>query len=46
MIAQGMGIKLPSAVGSAEYRKQEDARKNRIVSRQNMRDDAWGDDGN
>ncbi|XP_022898883.1 coiled-coil domain-containing protein R3HCC1L isoform X2 [Olea europaea var. sylvestris] len=46
MIAQGMGIKLPSTVGSAEYRKQEDARKNRIVSRQNMRDDAWGDDGN
>ncbi|KAL2536079.1 hypothetical protein Fot_17470 [Forsythia ovata] len=46
MIAQGMGIKLPSTIGSAEFRKQEDARKNRIVSRQNMRDDAWGDDGN
>ncbi|CAI9781386.1 unnamed protein product [Fraxinus pennsylvanica] len=46
MIAQGMGIRLPSTFGSAEYRKQEDARKNRIVSRQNLRDDAWGDDGN
>ncbi|XP_052190499.1 uncharacterized protein LOC127800104 isoform X1 [Diospyros lotus] len=45
LIAQGMGIKLPSTnFGSKELRKQEEARRNRIVSRQNMRDDAWGDD--
>ncbi|KAL8479934.1 hypothetical protein ACS0TY_026758 [Phlomoides rotata] len=43
LIAQGMGIKLPSTFGSSELRKQEEARKNRIVSRQNMKDDAWGD---
>ncbi|KAL3850257.1 hypothetical protein ACJIZ3_012139 [Penstemon smallii] len=46
LIAQGMGIKLPSSFGSSELRKQEEARKNRIVSRQNMKDDAWGDDDN
>ncbi|XP_009613981.1 uncharacterized protein [Nicotiana tomentosiformis] len=47
LIAQSMGIKLPSTdFGSREYRRQEEARKNRIVSRQNMRNDAWGDDGN
>ncbi|XP_059659669.1 uncharacterized protein LOC132306332 isoform X3 [Cornus florida] len=46
LIAHGMGIKLPStAFGSSDLRKQEEARRNRIVSRQNMRDDAWGDDG-
>ncbi|KAL6966744.1 hypothetical protein U1Q18_032536 [Sarracenia purpurea var. burkii] len=45
LIAQGMGIKLPSTnFGSRELRKQEEARRNRIVSRQNMKDDAWGDD--
>ncbi|KAL0390684.1 UNVERIFIED_CONTAM: hypothetical protein Scaly_0425500 [Sesamum calycinum] len=44
MIAQGMGIKLPSAFGAAELRRQEEARRKRIASRQNMRDDAWGDD--
>ncbi|KAL6499717.1 hypothetical protein OROGR_027627 [Orobanche gracilis] len=44
LIAQSMGIKLPSAFGSSELRKQEDARKSRIVSRQEMRNDAWGDD--
>ncbi|XP_058196177.1 uncharacterized protein LOC131312446 isoform X2 [Rhododendron vialii] len=45
LIAQGMGIKLPSTnFGSRELRKQEEHRKNRIVSRQSMRDDAWGDD--
>ncbi|XP_041991648.1 uncharacterized protein LOC121742551 [Salvia splendens] len=44
LIAQSMGIKLPSSFGSNELRKQEQARKNRIVSRQNMRDDAWGDE--
>lgn len=47
LIAQSMGIKLPSTeFGSREYRRQEEARKNRIVSRQNLRDDAWGDDEN
>ncbi|XP_060173276.1 uncharacterized protein LOC132603980 isoform X2 [Lycium barbarum] len=45
MIAQSMGIKLPSTdFGSREYRRQEEARKNRIVSRQNLKNDAWGDD--
>lgn len=43
MIAQGMGIKLHSNFGSTELRKQEEAaRRNRILSRQSMRDDAWG----
>ncbi|XP_073146168.1 uncharacterized protein [Henckelia pumila] len=46
MIAQGMGIKLHSNFGSNELRKQEEARKNRILSRQSMRDDAWGADEN
>ncbi|KZV17413.1 hypothetical protein F511_09085 [Dorcoceras hygrometricum] len=46
MIAQGMGIKLHSSFGSTELRKQEEARKNRILSRQSMRDDAWGADEN
>ncbi|XP_057484541.1 uncharacterized protein LOC130770914 isoform X1 [Actinidia eriantha] len=47
LIAQGMGIKLPTTnFGSRELRTQEEARRNRIVSRQNMRDDAWGDDVN
>ncbi|XP_055831902.1 uncharacterized protein LOC129900848 [Solanum dulcamara] len=45
LIAQSMGIKLPSTdFGSREYRRQEEARKNRIVSRQNLKNDAWGDD--
>lgn len=45
LIAQSMGIKLPSTdFGSREYRRQEEARKNRIVSRQNLKHDAWGDD--
>ncbi|XP_051120233.1 uncharacterized protein LOC127244006 [Andrographis paniculata] len=44
LIAQSIGIKLPSNVGSSEARKQEAARKSRIISRQNMRDDAWGGD--
>lgn len=44
LIAQSMGIKLSSSnFGSRELRKQEEARKSRIVSRQNMRDDAWGE---
>lgn len=47
LIAQGMGLKLPStASGSQEFRKQEDDRRNRIVTRQKLRDDAWGDDLN
>nr|GMD69589.1 R3H and coiled-coil domain-containing protein 1 isoform X1 [Ipomoea batatas] len=44
MIAQSIGIKLPSDFGSRELRRQEEARKNRILSRQNKKDDAWGDD--
>lgn len=44
LIAQGMGIKMSTAgFGSKELKKQEQARRDRIVSRQNMRDDAWGD---
>ncbi|CAL5428537.1 unnamed protein product [Camellia sinensis] len=47
LIAQGMGIKLPSTnFGSRELKKQEETRRNRIVSRQSMRDDAWGSDAN
>lgn len=47
LIAQSMGIKLPSTdFGSREYRRQEEARKHRIVSRQNLKNDAWGDDDN
>lgn len=47
LIAQGMGLKLPlstTAFGSKELRKQEEDRRNRIVSRQKLRDEAWGDD--
>ncbi|XP_011090299.1 coiled-coil domain-containing protein R3HCC1L isoform X2 [Sesamum indicum] len=44
MIAQGMGIRLPTTFGSAELRRQEEARRNRLAARQNMRDEAWGDD--
>ncbi|XP_028808300.1 coiled-coil domain-containing protein R3HCC1L [Neltuma alba] len=45
LIAQGMGLKLSStAFGSRELKKQEDARRNRITTRQNLRDEAWGDD--
>lgn len=45
LIANSMGLKLPSsAFGSREYRNQEEARRNRIVSRQKMKDDAWGAD--
>ncbi|KAG4980021.1 hypothetical protein AAZX31_12G090400 [Glycine max] len=44
LIAHGMGLKLSSTgVGSREYRKQEDARRERIVTRQKLRDEAWGD---
>ncbi|XP_057748778.1 uncharacterized protein LOC130967785 [Arachis stenosperma] len=45
LIAHGMGLKLPSVgSGSREHRKQEDARRDRIVTRQKLRDEAWGDD--
>lgn len=44
LIAQGMGMKPSTMFGSSELRKQEEARKVRIQSRQNMRDDAWGSD--
>ncbi|XP_037493276.1 coiled-coil domain-containing protein R3HCC1L isoform X2 [Jatropha curcas] len=45
LIAQGMGMKLPSrAFGSIELKNQEEARKNRIITRQKMIEDAWGDD--
>ncbi|XP_057548538.1 uncharacterized protein LOC130826923 [Amaranthus tricolor] len=44
LIAQELGVKLPSSFGSRELRKQEDARRNRIVTRQVLRDEAWGPD--
>ncbi|MED6119363.1 hypothetical protein PIB30_011166 [Stylosanthes scabra] len=45
LIAHGMGLKLPSVgSGSREHKKQEDARRDRIVTRQKLRDEAWGDD--
>ncbi|KAI3965461.1 hypothetical protein MKW92_043086 [Papaver armeniacum] len=45
LIAQGMGRKLSTETfGSAELRKQEEARKSRIVTRQILKDEAWGDD--
>ncbi|MCL7029295.1 hypothetical protein MKW94_021453 [Papaver nudicaule] len=45
LIAQGMGRKLSTETfGSAELRKQEEARKNRIVTRQILKDEAWGND--
>ncbi|KAG0502231.1 hypothetical protein HPP92_002303 [Vanilla planifolia] len=42
LIAHGMGFK-PFA-NSIEFRKQEEARKNRILERQAMKDEAWGPD--
>lgn len=44
LIAQELGVKLPSTFGSRELKKQEDARRNRIVTRQQLRDEAWGPD--
>ncbi|KAK1589433.1 hypothetical protein Q3G72_034011 [Acer saccharum] len=45
LIAQVMGLKLPStSFGSRELKNQEEARRNRIVERQKLRDDAWGPD--
>lgn len=44
LIAHGMGIKLPpTSFGQKQLKEQEAARKQRIVSRQNLKDDAWGD---
>ncbi|XP_058087276.1 uncharacterized protein LOC131234430 isoform X2 [Magnolia sinica] len=45
LIAQGMGRKLSTTTfGSNELKKQEEARRNRIHTRQIMRDEAWGPD--
>ncbi|XP_039059662.1 coiled-coil domain-containing protein R3HCC1L-like [Hibiscus syriacus] len=44
LIAQAIGSKLPSTFGSRELRSQEEARRNRITTRQKLKDDAWGDD--
>lgn len=44
LIAQGMGRKLSTTFGSSELKKQEEARRNRILARQIMRDEAWGPD--
>ncbi|GAB2285610.1 hypothetical protein Dimus_020053 [Dionaea muscipula] len=45
LIAQSTGLKLPSSTfGVRELRKQEEARRNRIVRRQNLIEDAWGAD--
>lgn len=44
LIAQVMGIKPSTEFGSNDLRKQEEARKNRIVARKSLRDDAWGSD--
>ncbi|KAJ4979193.1 hypothetical protein NE237_009973 [Protea cynaroides] len=44
LIAQGIGQKLSTTFGSSELKKQEEARRNRIVSRQTLRDEAWGAD--
>ncbi|KAJ4704884.1 coiled-coil domain-containing protein R3HCC1L-like [Melia azedarach] len=45
LIAQSMGFKLPStAFGSRELKSQEEARRNRIQTRQKLKDDAWGPD--
>ncbi|CAH9133121.1 unnamed protein product [Cuscuta epithymum] len=46
LIAQSMGIRVPSGFGARELRKQEEERKSRIISRQSMKEDAWGDDIN
>lgn len=44
LIAHGMGMKLPStSFGQKELEEQEAARRQRIISRQNLKDDAWGD---
>ncbi|KAL7615170.1 uncharacterized protein LOC111890017 isoform X1 [Lactuca sativa] len=43
LIAHGMGLKLPStSFTQKQLKEQEAARKQRILSRQNLKDDAWG----
>ncbi|XP_058752741.1 uncharacterized protein LOC131625925 isoform X2 [Vicia villosa] len=47
MIANSMGIKLPSpsrVTGFRQHKKEEDSRKERIVNRQKLKEDAWGED--
>ncbi|XP_076921405.1 uncharacterized protein LOC143582804 [Bidens hawaiensis] len=45
LIAHGMGMKLPStSFGQKELKEQEEARRQRIISRQNLKHDAWGED--
>ncbi|XP_020572813.1 coiled-coil domain-containing protein R3HCC1L [Phalaenopsis equestris] len=44
LIAHAMGIDPSNSAGSDEFRKQEQARRNRIHERQNMKNDAWGSD--
>ncbi|EES19096.1 uncharacterized protein LOC8080925 [Sorghum bicolor] len=44
LIAHGMGLKQFTNFGSDELKKQEGERKNRIATRQAMRDEAWGSD--
>ncbi|WVZ67264.1 hypothetical protein U9M48_016369 [Paspalum notatum var. saurae] len=44
LIAHGMGLKQFTNFGSDELKKQEEERKNRIATRQAMRDEAWGSD--
>ncbi|XP_004291672.1 PREDICTED: coiled-coil domain-containing protein R3HCC1L isoform X2 [Fragaria vesca subsp. vesca] len=45
LIAHGMGLKLPStAFGSRDLKEQENDRRSRIVTRQKLKDDAWGGD--
>ncbi|XP_071740157.1 uncharacterized protein [Rutidosis leptorrhynchoides] len=44
LIAHGMGMKLPtSSFSQKELKEQEEARRQRITSRRNLKDDAWGD---
>lgn len=44
LIAQGMGRKLSTTFGTSELKKQEEARRNRLHTRQKLRDEAWGPD--
>ncbi|XP_043722676.1 R3H and coiled-coil domain-containing protein 1 [Telopea speciosissima] len=44
LIAQGIGQKLPTTFRSSDLKKQEEDRRNRIVTRQTLRDEAWGAD--
>lgn len=45
MIAQAMGMRLHStSFGLKELKKQEAARKERIVGRKILKDDVWGSD--